>query len=76
MTTSLAYCVNTGISLLDHPVNEPTVAKVSSRHQLTYMLAHRIPAAAASQIPSCAAKASPPTEGKTLDSSIAMKDMP
>jgi hypothetical protein len=75
MTTSLAYRVNTGISLLDHPVNEPTVAKVSGRHQLTYMVAHRIPAAA-SQIPSCAAKASPPTEGKTLDSSIAMKDMP
>ena len=43
MTTSLVSCANTGISLLDDPVNEPTVTDVYSSHQPTCLLAPQIP---------------------------------
>jgi hypothetical protein len=76
MTTSLAFCANTGSSLLDGPVIEPTVTNVYSGYQPAYLLAQQIPTTVASQIPSSTTTASSPTEGKTLDSSISMKDMP
>jgi len=45
MTTSLAFCANNGISLLDDPVNEQTVTQVTHvyrGHQPTYLRAQQI----------------------------------
>jgi hypothetical protein len=75
MTTSLVSCANTGISLLDESVNEPTVTDVYSSRQPTCLLAPQIPTTAASRTSSCAKTASSAAEGQTLDSSISMKDM-
>ncbi|MGO9352408.1 MAG: hypothetical protein ACLP3C_16935 [Mycobacterium sp.] len=78
MTTSLAFCANNGISLLDDPVNEQTVTQVTHvyrGHQPTYLRAQQIPATVASRTSSCATTASSPAEGETLDSSISTKDM-
>ncbi len=75
MTTSLVSCANTGISLLDDPLNEPTVTDVYSSHQPTCLLAPQIPTSAASRTSSCPTTASSVTEGQALDSSMSMKDM-
>jgi hypothetical protein len=75
MTTSLVSCANTGISLLDDPVNEPTVTDVYSSHQPTCLLEPQIPTTAASRTSSCATTASSAAEGQNLDSSISTEDM-
>ena len=72
MATSLPFCANNGISLLVDPVDQPTV---THGHQSIYLLAQQIPTAAASWVSSCATTASSVTEGRTLDSSMSMKDM-
>jgi hypothetical protein len=66
MTTSLVSCANTGVSLLDDPVNEPTVTDVYRSHQPTFLLAPQIPTTAASPTSSCAKTASSAVEGQTL----------
>jgi len=72
MATSLAFCANTGISLLDGP----TVTHEYSGHQPTHLLAPQISTAAASRSSSRPTMGSPATEGRTLDSSISVKDVP
>jgi len=70
MTASLVSYANTGISLCDDSVNQPTVTDVCSSHQPTCLLAPQISTKAASRTFSCATTASSVAEGRTLDSSI------